>query len=160
MEVDRIQYLYPEPKHESYSSTTHYNLRYKRKHSYFKITWTLIFSFLESPLCSFLMPTIAFIIICWCYLKRVDSSVASESADIDPYAIDSLIDTILEALSSRIVPPKFWCKHMPPNVGIKIILFQNFYLPVYHIATVLFGDKRVTPDFSAHLISPSFPSKS
>ena len=28
-----VQYLYPKPKHESYSSTTHYNLWYKRKHS-------------------------------------------------------------------------------------------------------------------------------
>ena len=25
-----VQYLYPEPKHESYSSTTHYNLWYKK----------------------------------------------------------------------------------------------------------------------------------
>ena len=28
-----VQYLYPEPKHESYSSMTHYNLRHRRKHS-------------------------------------------------------------------------------------------------------------------------------
>ena len=28
-----VQYLYPELKHESYSSMTHYNLWYKRKHS-------------------------------------------------------------------------------------------------------------------------------
>ena len=28
-----VQYLYPEPKHESYSSMTHYNLWHKRKHS-------------------------------------------------------------------------------------------------------------------------------
>ena len=28
-----VQYLYLKPKHESYSSTTHYNLWYKRKHS-------------------------------------------------------------------------------------------------------------------------------
>ena len=28
-----VQYLYPEPKHKSYLSTTHYNLWYKRKHS-------------------------------------------------------------------------------------------------------------------------------
>ena len=41
-----VQYLYPEHKHESYSSTTHYNLWYKRKYSLFKITWTLIFLFL------------------------------------------------------------------------------------------------------------------
>ena len=39
--------------------------------------------------------------------KRADSSVASESADIDPHAIDSLIDTILEASSSRVLLPKF-----------------------------------------------------
>ena len=29
--IDGVQYLYPEPKHESYSSTTHYNLWHKRK---------------------------------------------------------------------------------------------------------------------------------
>ena len=28
-----VQYLYLKPKHESYSSMTHYNLWYKRKHS-------------------------------------------------------------------------------------------------------------------------------
>ena len=28
-----VQYLYPEPKHESYSNTTPYNLSNKRKHS-------------------------------------------------------------------------------------------------------------------------------
>ena len=28
-----VQYLYLEPKHESYSSMTHYNLWYKRKYS-------------------------------------------------------------------------------------------------------------------------------
>ena len=28
-----VQYLYPEPKHESYSSMTYYKLWYKRKHS-------------------------------------------------------------------------------------------------------------------------------
>ena len=28
-----VQYLYPEPKHESYLSTTHYNLWHKTKHS-------------------------------------------------------------------------------------------------------------------------------
>ena len=31
--IVEVQYLYPEPKHESYSSMTHYNLWYKRKHS-------------------------------------------------------------------------------------------------------------------------------
>ena len=23
---------------------------------------------------------------------------------------------------------KFWCKHMPPNFGIKVILFQNYHV--------------------------------
>ena len=31
--IARVQYLYPEPRHESYSSMTHYNLRHRRKHS-------------------------------------------------------------------------------------------------------------------------------
>ena len=31
--IAEVQYLNPKPKHESYSSTTHYNLWYKRKHS-------------------------------------------------------------------------------------------------------------------------------
>ena len=31
--IARVRYLYPEPKHESYSSTTRYNLCYRRKHS-------------------------------------------------------------------------------------------------------------------------------
>ena len=83
---------------------------------------------------------------------RANSSVVSESADIDPYSIDSLIDTILEASSSRVLLPKFWCKHMSPNFGIKMILFQNSYLPIYHAATVLFRDIRVTPDFSVRVL--------
>ena len=48
-----VYYLYPEPMHESYLSTTHYNLRHKRKHSYLKITWTIIFPFLSSSTCFF-----------------------------------------------------------------------------------------------------------
>ena len=28
--IARVQYLYPEPKHESYSNTTHYNLWNKK----------------------------------------------------------------------------------------------------------------------------------
>ena len=28
-----VQYLYPDPKHECYLSTTHYNLWYRIKHS-------------------------------------------------------------------------------------------------------------------------------
>ena len=31
--ITGVQYLYPEPKHESYSNTTHYNSCSKRKHS-------------------------------------------------------------------------------------------------------------------------------
>ena len=30
--ITGVQYLYPEPKHESYSNTTHYNSWNKRKH--------------------------------------------------------------------------------------------------------------------------------
>ena len=73
----------------------------------------------------------------------------SESADIDPYAIDSLIGIILEAFEFPCSSPKFWCKHMPPNFGIKVILFQNSYLSVYHTTTVLFRDIHVIPDFLA-----------
>ena len=63
-----------------------------------------------------------------------------------------------------------------PNFGIKMIFFQNSYLFVYHVATVLFWDIRVTPNFLvwvlynistvsfptylALLLSPSFSSKS
>ena len=31
--IARVQYLYPEPKHKSYSSTTHYNFWHIIKHS-------------------------------------------------------------------------------------------------------------------------------
>ena len=31
--IAEVQYLYPEPMHESYLSMTHYNLWHKRKHS-------------------------------------------------------------------------------------------------------------------------------
>ena len=31
--IARVQYLYPKPKHDSYSSMTDYNLWYKREHS-------------------------------------------------------------------------------------------------------------------------------
>ena len=31
--ITRVQYLYPEPKHEFYSNMTHYNSWNKRKHS-------------------------------------------------------------------------------------------------------------------------------
>ena len=38
-----------------------------------------------------------------------------------------LDDMILGASSFRIPLLKFWCKHMPPNFGIKVILFQNYH---------------------------------
>ena len=66
------------------------------------------------------------VIIRWRHLKRADSSAVFESADIDPYAINPLIDTILEALSSRVLLPIFWCKHMPLNFGIKVILLKKY----------------------------------
>ena len=47
--------------------------------------------------------------------KRADSSVVFESADIYPYAIDSLIDIILETSSSHVPLPKFWCEHWQSN---------------------------------------------
>ena len=46
--------------------------------------------FVESNL-FFPMLIIAFVIICWRYLKRADSSAAFESADIDLHAIDFLM---------------------------------------------------------------------
>ena len=111
----------------------------------------------------------------WRHSTRADSSISSESADINLHATESLIDTILEASSSRVFLSKFWCKHMPPNFGIKVILFQNSYLSVYHAVTVLLRDIRATPNFpgrvlynvpivsfpahSAYLLSPSFSSK-
>ena len=45
--------------------------------------------------------------------KRTDPSIASEPADINPYAIDSLIGTILEACEFLRSSPKFWCEHNP-----------------------------------------------
>ena len=41
--ITRVYYLYPEPKHESYSNTTYYNSWNKRKLSNLIITWTPIF---------------------------------------------------------------------------------------------------------------------
>ena len=75
-----------------------------------------------------------------------------------------MIVTILEASSSRVLLSKFWCKHMPPNFGIKVILFQNSYLSVYHAATVLLRDICVTPNFPDRVLynAPivSFPTHS
>ena len=48
---------------------------------------------------------------------------------------------------------------MPPNFGIKVILFQNSYLSVYHTATILFQDIRTIPDFLAWVLynTPTVP---
>ena len=123
-----VQYLYPGPTHDSYLSTTRHNFWPKRKYSEFKITWTLIFPFLQSPTCFVPAPIIAFVVICWRYLKKVDSSVAFESADTDLHAIDPLMTWSRELLSPYESTSKFWCKHMPSNFGIKVILFQNYHV--------------------------------
>ena len=86
--IAEVQYLYPGPTHDSYLSTTHHNFCPKRKYSEFKITWTLIFPFLQSPTCFVPAPIIAFVVICWRYLKKADPSVAFESADTNLHAID------------------------------------------------------------------------
>jgi len=41
---------------------------------------------------------------------------------------------------------------MPPNFRIKVILFQNSYLSVYHATTVLLRDIRASPDFSGRVL--------
>ena len=108
--IVRVRYLYPESKHESYLSTICYNLWYERKYSYLKITWTLIFPLLQSPICIFLAP----IISCHRHLLTSfgenRSSVAFDPADINLYSIDSLIGIILEACEFLRSSPKFWCK--------------------------------------------------
>ena len=79
---------------------------------------------------SFLTPTVAH----WRYLlmspKRADPSAASESVDVNPYAIDSLITQSWKHRVSAFFFPNFGVNTCPPNFGIKIILFQN-----YHICT-------------------------
>ena len=32
---------------------------------------------------------------------------------------------------------KFWCKHMPPNFGIKVILFQNYHVCIFDGSAVM-----------------------
>ena len=87
--ITRVQYLYLEPKHESYSSMTYYNLWYKTF-----LTWDNLdpnlFLFVESDM-SFPTPTIAHRRYLLTSFERADSSAASESADVNPYAIDSLM---------------------------------------------------------------------
>ena len=74
------------------------------------------------------MPIVAFVIICWRYLKKVDSYVAFESADTDLHTIDSLMTWSWVLSSPYDSSSKFWCKYMPPNFGIKVILFQNYHV--------------------------------
>ena len=53
---------------------------------------------------------------------------------------------------SRILLSKFWCKHMPPNFGTKVILFQISYLSVYHATTIMLRDIRASPYFSGRVL--------
>ena len=89
-----------------------------------------LFLFVESNM-FFLAPIVAIIVICWRYLKRADSSAAFKLADTDLYAIDSLMTWYWELLSSYNPFSKFWCKHMPSNFGIKVILFQNYHIFIF-----------------------------
>ena len=47
--ITGVQYLYLEPKYESYSNTTHYNSWNKRKFANLIITWTPIFLIRRVP---------------------------------------------------------------------------------------------------------------
>ena len=87
-----VEYLYLEPKYESYSNTTHNNSWNKRKLPNLTITWTLISlvwrvqhifltSFKHSPS----MPSADVID------KIADSDITSKSAYTDSYPIDSLM---------------------------------------------------------------------
>jgi len=53
---------------------------------------------------------------------------SSKSASSDLHAIDSFMTWSWELSSPCDSPSKFWCKHMPPNSGIKVILFQNYHV--------------------------------
>ena len=41
---------------------------------------------------------------------------------------------------------------MSPNFGIKVILFQNSFLSVYHATTVLLRDIQASPDFPGRVL--------
>ena len=105
------------------------------------------------------MPIIASVIIYWRYLKKTDSSAASESAGSDPHAIDSLLTWFWEFSSSWDPPSKFWCKHMPPNFWIKVILFQNYPVCILDWSTTMgrepwSGVHRSSPLASIHESMP------
>ena len=45
---------------------------------------------------------------------------------------------------------KFWCKHMPPNFGIKVILFQNYHVCIPNWSIVMGREPRS----GVHCLSP------
>jgi len=96
------------------------------------------------------VPIVAFVIICRHCLKKVDSSAAFESADFDLQAIASLMTWSWELLSPCDSSSKFWCKHMPPNFGIKVILFQNYHVCIPDWSTVTGRE----PWSGVHCLSP------
>ena len=81
-------------------------------------------------------PIVAFVVICWRYVKKADSSATFESAGSDLHAIDSLMTWSWELSIPCDSSSKFWCKHMPPNFGIKLILFQNYHACIPDWSTV------------------------
>ena len=56
--------------------------------------------------------------------------VQIKSTGFDLHAIDSLMTWSRELSSPCDPSSKFWCKHMPPDFGIKEILFQNYHVCV------------------------------
>ena len=85
----------------------------------------------------FSAPIVAFVVICWRYPKKAESSVAFESADSDLHAIDSSKTWSWEFSSPCDPSSKFWCKHMPPNFGVKVILFQNYLVCIPNWSVVM-----------------------
>ena len=65
-------------------------------------------------------PIVAFVVICWRYLKKADSSAAFESTDTDLHAIDFLMIWSWELSSPCNSSSKFWCKQF---------LRQIFWIP-------------------------------
>ena len=62
---------------------------------------------------------------------------------------------ILGAVESLRPSSKFWCKHMPPNFGIKVILFQNYHVFIFDGSAVMgreswSGVYCLSPPMSAH----------
>ena len=90
--IIEVQYLYLEPKHESYSNMTHYNSWNKWKLHNLIITWTLIFLICRvrhiflTPFKHSSLTSSADVIY-----KIADSDIASKSADTDSHLINSLM---------------------------------------------------------------------